>query len=371
MDAMDGEPEAASPSPRPSRAAIYFDGASNRRRTVAVALLDRLEFAESGQPAFDWNYADIRRTDSPPGLLRLTCLTAPALARLEIRDAALATELVSRCARLDENLPGRRGVAVIVGWSIAAAVSIVAVILFAVPLLAELLTPLVPQAFERRLGDVADRQIRALFGARDCDEASGQAAFDKLVNRLRSAAGMDVSVEAAVVATPVANAFALPGGKVYLFEGLLAKAQDPDEIAGVLAHEFGHVRHRDATRMLLHNGGTSFLVGLLFGDITGSGALIFASRSLLTSSYSREAEQNADGFAVDLMHQLGRSPKPMGQLLFRVTGKEAEGLSIVASHPLTQDRLARMTEQDQPPSGPPLLTTAEWKSLKAICAVAK
>jgi len=368
---MDSEFEAAPPSPRPGGLAIYFDGASNRRRSVTLALLDRLELQEAGQATVAWRYADIRRADSPPGLLRLTSLTAPVLARLEIRDAALAADLVSRCTRLDDNAPGRRGVAVIVGWSIAAAVSIVAVILFVVPLLAERLTPLVPQAFERRLGDVADRQIRALFGGRNCDQASGQAAFNTLVNRLRAAAGMDVSVEAAVVATPIANAFALPGGKVYLFDGLLAKAQDPDEIAGVLAHEFGHVRHRDATRMLLHNGGTSFLIGLLFGDITGSGALIFASRSLLTSSYSREAEHNADGFAIDLMHQLGRSPKPMGQLLFRVTGKEAGGLSILAGHPLTEDRLARMTEQDRPPTGPPLLTAAEWQALKAICAVAK
>jgi len=109
----------------------------------------------------------------------------------------------------------------------------------------------------------------------------------------------------------------------------------------------------------------------LFGDVTGSGALIFASRSLLTSSYSREAEQNADGFAIDLMHRLGRSPKPMGQLLFRVTGKEAGGMSILASHPLTQDRLARMTAEDQAPSGPALLTTAEWQSLKAICVIGK
>ena len=58
---------------------------------------------------------------------------------------------------------------------------------------------------------------------------------------------LDPSVQSAVLATPVPNAFALPGGKVYLFSGLLAKAQNPDEIAGVLAHELGHLRHRDNT----------------------------------------------------------------------------------------------------------------------------
>ncbi|HMI14539.1 MAG TPA: metalloendopeptidase, partial [Bradyrhizobium sp.] len=70
----------------------------------------------------------------------------------------------------------------------------------------------------------------------------------------------------------------------------------------------------------------------------------------------------------DAMHGLGRSPKPMGELMFRVTGKEGDkSLWILASHPLTEDRLARMSSEDQPPSGPPLLTAAEWASLKAIC----
>jgi predicted Zn-dependent protease len=88
----------------------------------------------------------------------------------------------------------------------------------------------------------------------------------------------------------------------------------------------------------------------------------------VTASYTREAEQNADTFSIDVMHRLGRPTKPMGELLFRVTGKEGDhSLSILASHPLTEDRLARMSREDQPPSGPPLLTPAELASLKAIC----
>jgi predicted Zn-dependent protease len=68
------------------------------------------------------------------------------------------------------------------------------------------------------------------------------------------------------------------------------------------------------------------------------------------------------------MHRLGRSPKPMGQLLFRVTGKQVDNsLSILSSHPLTEDRLERMSRADQPPTGPPQLTAGEWTSLKAIC----
>ena len=384
---MDSEPGTAAAPPEPGNSAVYFDGKSSRRCLVILAFKDQLELNETqlNEPQVDetqlnetreaatiWPYADIRRADSPAGILRVTCLTAPALARLEIRDAALAAQIVSRCPRLDENAAGRHGVAAIVGWSLAAAVSIVAVVLFGVPLAADRLAPLVPQSFERRLGEVADKQVRTLFSAKNCDRGAGQLAFAKLVNEVRTSAGLDTSVETAVLATPVPNAMALPGGKVYLFNGLLAKAENPDEIAGILAHELGHLRHRDGTRNLIYNGGTSFLIGLLFGDVTGSGALIFTSRSLISASYSREAEENADTFAIDIMHRLGRSPKPMGELMYRVTGKQVDNtLSILASHPLTEDRLARMSREDRPPSGPPLLTPEEWSQLKAICGPAK
>ena len=60
-------------------------------------------------------------------MLRVSCLAAPALARLEVRDTVLAAELVSRCGKMDDDIPGRRGVAAIVGWSVAATVSIIRV----------------------------------------------------------------------------------------------------------------------------------------------------------------------------------------------------------------------------------------------------
>jgi len=370
MSVAPGEqgPENTPAASGPSGPAIYFDGATSRRRLVTLAFKDQLELHEPPDTTTRWSYDDIRRADGPAGILRVSCVSAPALARLEIRDAAVAAELAARCPRLDENIPGRHGVGAIIGWSLAAAVSIVAVVVFGVPLAADRLAPFVPAPLERRLGDVAEGQVKVMFGGKTCTNAAGQAAFNKLMTALREAAGMDTSIKSAVLLTPIPNAFALPGAKVYLLNGLLAKADNPDEIAGVLAHELGHLRHRDATRNLIYNGGTSFLIGLLFGDITGSGALIFASRSLVTLSYSREAEYNADTFAIDVMHRLGRSPKPMGELMYRVTGKQVDkSLSILSNHPLTEDRLKRMSEEDRPPSGPPLLTPEEWTSLKAIC----
>lgn len=348
--------------------AIFFDGTSSRRRGVTVVLADALEIHDNDGVLARWAYADVRRADSPAGTLRLSSLTAPALARLEIRDAALATDLTSRCEKLDDHHLGRRGVTKIVAWSLAATASIVLIVLFGVPLAADRLAPLVPEPLERRIGDVAEKQVKLVFDGKVCSNPAGQRAFTKLVNALREQAGLDPSVQSAVLSSSIPNAFALPGGKVFVFDGLLAKAENPDELAGVLAHELGHLKHRDNMRGLIYNGGTSFLIGLLFGDITGSSALIFASRTLVTASHSREQENDADTFAIEVMQKLGRSPKPMGELLVRVTGKEGgKAISVISTHPLSEDRLKRMTREDRPPSGPPLLTGEEWIALKSIC----
>jgi len=364
---MDNAAEDAAAAGR-VRSAIYFDGKSSRRWAVVLAFGEQLEISAEDLPPVLWPYSDIRRVDGAPGALRAGCLSAPPLARIEIRDPSLAAELASRCPRLDKNRPDGHSAARIVGWSLAAVLSIAVVVLFAIPLAADRLAPLVPEPFERRLGDAADLQLKTVFGAHACNDPAGQAAFSKLMDALGKSAELDMPVRPSVLATPIPNAFALPGGRVYLLNGLLAKANNADEIAGVLAHELGHLKHRDSLRELIYNGGTSFLIGLLFGDVTGSSAVVFASRTLVTASYSRQAEQNADTFAIDVMQKLGRSPKAMGELLFRVTGKQGDNsLSILAGHPLTQDRLKRMSDLDRPASGPPLLTAAEWSALKSIC----
>lgn len=370
MSGMDDRPEngseadSAAPESGPS---VFYDGQSSRRHLVHLALKDQLEISEGETGLATWPYPDIRRADGV-GLLRLSCVSAPSLARLEIRDAALAAALIGRCSSLDDNVAGRHHTTTIVGWSLAATLSIVAMIWFGLPLLADRLAPLVPNALERRLGDVAEKQITVIFGDKTCSNPAGRAAFDKLMKEIGTAARLDTPIRAAVLNTPVPNAFALPGGKVYLFRGLLARADNPDEIAGVLAHELGHVRHRDNTRNMIYTGGTSFLIGLLLGDVTGSGALIVASRSLITASYSRGAEQRADDFAIDVMHRLGRPTKPMGELIFRITGNQRDNtLSILANHPLTEDRLKRFSEEDRPASKPPLLSAPEWAALKAVC----
>jgi Zn-dependent protease with chaperone function len=369
LPVSDAEPGggAAAGAGAAAKAAIYFDGVTNRRRIVTLTFDAALEISENGVGVASWRYDDLRAVDSGT-TLRLKCLSALPLARLDVADPAAQTEIRARSPSLDVERDTGAQTFRIVGWSIAAIVSIAATVFFGVPFVAARMVPLIPVSFEQRLGDMADNQVRAVFGGKVCSSPEGDAALAKLVETLRRAGHLNTQLRPAVLGSALPNAFALPGGKIYLLNGLLQKADNPDEIAGVLAHEMGHVVHRDQTRIIIENGGTSFLVGLLFGDITGSGAAIFATRSLFQASYSREAEANADAFAIDTMHALGRSPAPMGELLFRVTGAQgARTIGILASHPLTEERRALMRREDRPATGPEILSGAEWAALKTMC----
>jgi predicted Zn-dependent protease len=352
--------------------AIFFDGRSSRRRDVALAFADRLVIADSeapeGAPLASWPYDSIRRIDGPEDVLRLACTVAPPLARLELRDPAARANILHRCRALD----GPGSAAAVSVWriaaaSLAAAAAILGMVWFGMPLIANRLADITPYGWEKPLGDAVNPRVRAMFGAA-CEKPEGVAALRKLVDELQTVAQLPIAPDPAVLRSTVPNAFALPGGRVYVLSGLLATSQNPDELAGVLAHELGHVARRDGLRRLIREGGTSFLVGLLFGDVTGSGAVLMAGRFVLGAAHSRAAEENADAFAVTIMHRLGRPTAPMGELLQRVTGPERDAVpSILRDHPLTPNRKAMLEAADGPATGPALLDEAEWQALKRIC----
>ena len=353
------------------KAAVYFSGLDSQRHRVTLDAGAALQIIEDGRAIASWSYVNIRRVPGEPHPLRLSSTDAPELARLEIADPQVADWVIGLCpgqAVRRASGASAGGVAKIIFWSVAAAASIIVMAVYGIPLAADRLAPLVPNVVEKRIGQMVDGQVKAIFGDKLCSAAEGDAALLKLVGNMRAAGNIPGKVEAAVLRTRIPNAVALPGGKVYVFSPLLADARDADELGGVIAHELGHLRNRDGMRAVIQNGGTSFLIGLLFGDVTGSGAAIIVGQMLLNSRYSREAETRADAVAIEILHKLGRSPMPLGLFLQRMTaGHESEALAVLASHPLSKDRLAEMTRDDLPQTGPAMLDSHEWQALKTIC----
>jgi Zn-dependent protease with chaperone function len=189
-----------------------------------------------------------------------------------------------------------------------------------------------------------------------------------MVGRLETAAALPVTLKLKVVRRKEANAMALPGGYIYVFEGLIKDAISPDEVGGVIAHEIGHVAHRDGMRSVLQAGGLAFVFGLVLGDFVGGGAIIIAAKTVLQLRYSREVEADADRFAVDLMEKAGADARALGVILMRIAGETENGIKILANHPATKERAVWIETAARSKTHAPLLDEAGWAALRRICS---
>lgn len=142
------------------------------------------------------------------------------------------------------------------------------------------------------------------------------------------------------------NAFALPSGDVVIFDQLVRLAENDDEVAGVIAHELGHVAHHHGLRQLIQSSVVSFVVGFYLGDVSSIAASLGALA--LESRYSRELELEADAHAARAMLAAGRGTEPLAAMLERMekalaeVGKAGTGWGGLSSHPETAERIARL-----------------------------
>ncbi|QGP80051.1 M48 family metallopeptidase [Sphingobium sp. CAP-1] len=223
------------------------------------------------------------------------------------------------------------------------------------------IAPLIPQSWENRMGDamVGD------FGGRVCHTPAGDAALRALVRRVDP---RGEAREVALANIPLVNAVTLPGGRIILFDGLVQQAGSADEVAGVLGHELGHVRHRDTMAGLVRQLGLSVVLGG-FGGNGGS-----YLNGVLSLSYGRDAESAADAVAIDQMRDAAISPAGTAAFFARMGGKgEAaraeQAMTWLSSHPLSTARRKRFEQAIRPGAAyRPALDRAQWTALRSACA---
>jgi predicted Zn-dependent protease len=147
----------------------------------------------------------------------------------------------------------------------------------------------------------------------------------------------------------VVNAFATPGGHIYVYSGLLLFAEDEAEVAGVIAHETGHVVRRHAARQLLYLFGYSALARLALGDnpstLARIGTTIVGNGFFM--AHGRSEEHEADRVGLGLLARSGYDPRGMPRFfrrLLQVQGQPPALLVWLSSHPTTSSRIAEITD---------------------------
>lgn len=168
----------------------------------------------------------------------------------------------------------------------------------------------------------------------------------------------DVQYKFYVIDSPIVNAFAVPGGYIYVSRGLLALANNEAELAGVLSHEIGHITARHAAERMSH-GMIAGLGAAILGAATGSdaiGQMANVGSDLYVKSYSRGQEEQADTLGVRYMAAAGYDPMDMASFLDsldaqtkldqRIAGKsEGAGFNYFSTHPVTAERVKMAAAQ--------------------------
>ena len=236
-------------------------------------------------------------------------------------------------------------VVVLVAWTVSCALN---------PVTGKRELMLMSSSDELAMGKQTDPQILQTYGKyEDADLARYVNALGKKMGALSHQPNLVYSIQ--VLDSPVVNAFAVPGGYVYLTRGILAYINDEAELAGVVAHEIGHIAARHSAQQYSRAQVTQLGLGL--GSMVSKTFRKYAGVAqigvgLLFLSFSRDDERQADALGVEYSSKAGYDANHMANLfvsLERLNPGEAQGglPGWFSTHPNPPDRIAAIKRDTQ------------------------
>ena len=224
----------------------------------------------------------------------------------------------------------------------------------------------IPLATEHKLGESVLSSLKSQSSL--LDKGIAVDAVKKIGDRLTK--GSSYKYQWHVSNDPAINAFALPGGIVIVNKGLLEKADSPNEVAAVLAHEIQHVEQRHALKNMIISSGLAAAVLLVLGD--ANMMVMILAHQVSEQYFSRQTESDADLKGVALLHKRNIDPKAMVAFFKKIqeASKGKESPSWLSSHPDTVSRIAAIEKynQDHPCINCELL---QWDKKRILASLEK
>lgn len=254
------------------------------------------------------------------------------------------------------------------------------------PALFSFIARFIPQSWEENMGKSARDSVvdflTYLPGVRGINQQATQSPqLGQLLARLeKGAPTQDYTFDLLVLDADFVNAFALPGGYMLVSTGLIKACKSPDELAGVMAHEMGHVTGRHGTGRLLREQVWAFFIRLMSGSDSMAAKL---AGGLVTSSFDRNDERDADTRGVERLVGSGINPMGLADFFARLEKEEQRGdknrvfelASYLASHPELGERRENIrrdmeeAKNNASPAMSPALSAEEWQSLRQLCGL--
>ena len=191
---------------------------------------------------------------------------------------------------------------------------------------------------EQKLGDLIFEQIRPSLKLVTQGEAP------RIIAEIgqKLATGSPYAFKWHVADDPAINAFAIPGGHVVVFSGLIKAADSPEEVAGVLAHEIEHVLQRHSLKAMVHNLGWRAVIAMVTGDWTGSLLGEFATQMGILK-YGRDKESEADLKGLQLLKQARIDPNGMERFFDKLSRQGGTQIALLSTHPASKERMEALS----------------------------
>lgn len=353
--------------------ARFFDGETARDHLVVAELVPEglaIEGLEVGRRV--WSLAGLSAI-SPikPGYpARLAYDGAPG-ARLVITREAFTRELTAQAPHLAGGINVRKAgrmVAIALGCALLS----VAILYLTLSYAPHAIASILPESWRKTLGDQVE--VALASDSKLCGTSTNNAALAALASRIARGDPDAPLFELKVYDINIINAFALPGARIVITRKLIETAEAPEEVAGVLAHELGHVYHLHPESQMVRAMG----IELLLKVASGGGDTISGLAGLLAIlRYSRDAEREADSFALDQMTKVAIDPLGLKRFFERLMKLEGDSGSsggifgtvsdMMSTHPVTKDRIDAIHPLPAGVTPSPVLSDSDWAGLKKVC----
>ena len=232
-------------------------------------------------------------------------------------------------------------------------------------LLVEIAVSRIPVEWEQKLGESAYREF--LSHQEVMKEGPAVAALVEMTQRMTTQIpDSPYKFEVTVVKSDMVNAFALPGGYVVVFTGLMKKAESGEEVAGVLSHELNHVLQRHGLERIVKSLGLMTVAAIVFGNQQGLvGMMKQLGVELFTLKFGREQETEADLTGLQLLQRAKINPSGMITFFERLSEKDQGRMEWLSTHPMSAARADRLkAELAALPKKSPEPFTFDWKQVQ-------
>jgi len=196
---------------------------------------------------------------------------------------------------------------------------------------------LLPKSFEEELGE----RFYEGFISNDDIDSNKTLAVNKYFKKLNYQPSYNIKIT--VIKKDEINAFALPGGRMVIFTGILEKLSTHEELAALIGHELTHIEMKHSTKSLCRSLSSYMLISVIMGDVGGISALLIENANMLQNlGYSRTLEKQADEDGLQLMIENHIDPKGILLLLQKLNDNHPEQgkyLKYLQTHPMTQVRI--------------------------------